>query len=155
LSDLHSAESQIIEALPKMIEAASSKALGTALKEHLAVTQKQLTRLEQCFKAVGEQPNGETCAAMKGILAEGGKLLKGQSKAEPNVFDAAIIGACQRVEHYEIAGYGCARTYADQLGLDKCVKLLEQTLEEEVAADETLSDLAMNDINVKAQAAGF
>lgn len=150
LSDLHSAETQITEALPKMIEACTAKSLSKALKEHLAVTKKQLTRLNQCFKALGEEPSGETCAAMKGILAEGAKLLKEKPKADQDVFDAAIIGACQRVEHYEIAGYGCARTYAEQCGEEKCAALLQQTLDEEVEADELLSAIAVNDINLKA-----
>jgi ferritin-like metal-binding protein YciE len=153
LSDLHSAETQIIEALPKMVEACSARPLAKALREHLAVTKKQLTRLNQCFRALREQPSGETCAAMKGILAEGAKLLKEKPKADPAVFDAALIGACQRVEHYEIAGYGCARTYAQQSGETKCSQLLQQTLDEEIEADELLSDLAVNDINIQAQSA--
>jgi ferritin-like metal-binding protein YciE len=154
LSDLYSAEEQILEALPKVIEAANSPKLVQALKNHLAETKNQVTRLDQCFKELGAKPSGETCAAMKGILSEGAKFLKLKDKADPAVFDAGLVAACQRVEHYEIAGYGCARTYCEQLGLIRCADLLQQTLDEEGNANKSLTHLAEGNLNIKADMAG-
>jgi len=152
LNDLYSAENQIIEALPKLIDACTSTKLSGALQDHLTVTRAQLKRLDQCFKELGEGPGDETCAAMKGIITEGNKLLtQTQAKqSEPTVLDAALIAACQRVEHYEIAAYGCARTFAQECGETKVADLLQQTLDEEGEADKTLTKLAESEINVKA-----
>jgi ferritin-like metal-binding protein YciE len=154
LSDLYSAEEQIVDALPKMIEAVSNRKLATALNDHLKTTKAQLKRLDQVFKALGEKPSGEVCTGMKGLLTEGNKLLSKRAKIDPPLLDAAIIAAAQRVEHYEIAGYGCARTYCQLLNEADCVNLLQTTLDEEGEADKLLTQLALEEINLKAQAAG-
>lgn len=147
LQDLYSAEQQIIKALPKMIEAAQSDELRDALNEHLEVTKTQAQRLEKICQELGEDPKNEKCKGMEGVLQEGSDLVKEVKNEE--VRDAAIIAAAQRVEHYEMAGYGTARTYATLLGYDEAASVLEQTLEEEKEADVTLSNLA-DDINVEA-----
>jgi ferritin-like metal-binding protein YciE len=146
LQDLYSAEQQIIKALPKMIEAAQSDELSGALKEHLEVTRKQASRIETICQELGEDVEGEKCKGMEGVLKEGTDLVKEVSE---EIRDAAIIAAAQRVEHYEMAGYGTARTYATLLGFEEAAGLLEQTLEEEKEADLTLSDLA-EELNVEA-----
>ncbi len=140
LQDLYSAEQQIIKALPKMIDAAQSKDLRDALTEHLNVTKKQAERLETICEELGEDPAKEKCKGMEGVLKEGSDLVK--KVGQKAVRDAAIIAAAQRVEHYEMAGYGTARTYATLLGFDEAANMLEQTLEEEKEADETLTGLA-------------
>ena len=150
LQDLYSAEQQIIKALPKMIEAAQSDELSNALKEHLEVTRKQAARIETICQELGEDTESEKCKGMEGVLKEGSDLVKEVSEG---IRDAAIIAAAQRVEHYEMAGYGTARTYATLLGFEEAAGLLEQTLEEEKEADQTLSDLA-EELNVEALEAG-
>jgi ferritin-like metal-binding protein YciE len=150
LQDLYSAEQQIIKSLPKMIEAAQSEELRDALKEHLEVTRKQAERIETICEELGEEPENEKCKGMEGVLKEGSDLLK---EVSDEVKDAAIIAAAQRVEHYEMAGYGTARTYANLLGFDEAAGLLEETLEEEKEADETLTGLA-EELNVEALEAG-
>ena len=150
LQDLYSAENQIIKALPKMIEAAQSEGLRDALNEHLEVTRNQATRIEKICQELGEKPEKEKCKGMEGVLKEGSDLLQEVSE---EVRDAAIIAAAQRVEHYEMAGYGTARTYASLLGFDEAAGQLEETLEEEKEADEKLSELA-EDLNVEAMKAG-
>jgi ferritin-like metal-binding protein YciE len=150
LQDLYDAENQIITALPKMIEAAQSEELRKALNEHLEVTRNQATRIETICEELGEEPENEKCKGMEGVLKEGSDLLKEVSE---EVRDAAIIAAAQRVEHYEMAGYGTARTYATLLGFDKAAGLLEETLGEEEEADENLSELA-EDLNVEALRSG-
>jgi len=150
LQDLYSAEQQIIKALPKMIEETQSDELRNALNEHLQVTQTQAGRIETIFEELGEKAEGEKCKGMEGILKEGSELVK---DAGDGVRDAAIIAAAQRVEHYEMAGYGTARTYATLLGFDEAANSLEQTLEEEKEADQTLSGLA-EELNVEALEAG-
>jgi len=147
LRDLYDAERQIIEALPKMIDAAASNNLKDALTEHLAVTKTQATRLDQIFNALGEKAKGEKCKGMEGVIEEGSDLV--EDIDDPEVRAAAIIAAAQRVEHYEMAGYGTARTYATLLGDDEATQLLQQTLEEEKEADQTLTELA-GEINVSA-----
>jgi len=149
LRDLHSAERQIIEALPKMIKAASSPELKSALQEHLNITQEQLVRLDQIFENLGQKGTGKKCKGMEGILAEGKETL-GEDML-PEVLDAAIISAAQHVEHYEMAGYGTVRTYADLLGEKEAMKLLQKTLDEEGDADKKLTGLAIR-INVEAEA---
>ena len=150
LQDLYNAEQQIIKALPKMIEAAQSEELRNALTEHLEITRSQAARIETICEELGEDPENEKCKGMEGVLKEGSDLLKEVSE---DVKDAAIIAAAQRVEHYEMAGYGTARTYAKLLGFDEAAGLLDQTLEEEKQADETLSELA-EELNVEALDAG-
>jgi ferritin-like metal-binding protein YciE len=149
LKDLYDAEHQIIKALPKMIEVATSADLKDALNEHLEITKTQATRLEQIFQSSGEKAKGTKCKGMQGVIQEGDDLV-GDIKDE-DVRDAAIIAGAQRVEHYEMAGYGTARTYAKLLGDDDAGQLLQQTLDEEKAADKKLTALA-EDINVSASA---
>lgn len=150
LQDLYSAEQQIIKALPQMIEVAQSEELRNALNDHLEVTRTQARRIETICRELGEDPQNEKCKGMEGVLKEGSDLVK---EVSDEVRDAAIIAAAQRVEHYEMAGYGTARTYASLLGFDEAASSLEQTLTEEKEADQTLSALA-EDLNVEAMEAG-
>lgn len=150
LRDLYSAENQIIKALPKMVHAASSAALQQALEDHLEVTEIQAKRLEDIFEFLSASTRGAKCTAMEGLLKEGSELL--EEDAEPAVRDAGIIGAAQRVEHYEMAGYGVARTFARLLGRDEIADILQQTLDEERDADESLTRLAESEINMAAVA---
>jgi ferritin-like metal-binding protein YciE len=151
LQDLYSAENQIIEALPDMIEEASSPDLKGALQQHLEETRGQVRRLDQIFSQIPNvKKDGKTCKGMKGIIKDGQDLL--DTDAEPEVLDAGMIAATQRVEHYEIAGYGTVRTYAQLLGRKDWAQLLEQTLNEEKQADQKLNQLASR-INVEAKAA--
>lgn len=147
LKDLYSAESQLLKALPKMAKAATSAELQKAFEDHLAETEGQVERLETIFKELEEKPTGKTCQAMKGLVEEGKEVI--EEDAEDDVRDAALIAAAQRVEHYEMAGYGCVRTYAQLLGYDKAAKLLQQTLDEEGAADKSLTKLSKQ-INIDA-----
>jgi ferritin-like metal-binding protein YciE len=148
LRDLYNAENQLIKALPKMAKAASNESLRAAFEEHLEVTRGQVERLTQIFEELGEKPTGKKCAAMEGLIAEAKELL--EEDAEPAVMDAALIGAAQRVEHYEMAGYGCVRTYARLLGYEEAAQLLQATLDEEGEADKALNELAESVINVEA-----
>lgn len=143
LSDLYSAENQITKALPKMVKAATSSQLQSALEHHLRQTEGHVQRLEQVFKAVGERSSSKTCEGMKGVLEEGERMLK--STEEGEIRDLAIISSAQRVEHYEMAAYGTVRTYAQRLGKQQAVQLLEQTLEEEKAADHKLTSIAQQE----------
>jgi ferritin-like metal-binding protein YciE len=147
LRDLYDAEHQIIKALPKMIDAAQAEELKDALNEHLDVTKEQANRLEQIFKNLGEKPKAEKCKGMQGVLEEGNDLVSGIK--DENVRDAAIIASAQRVEHYEMAGYGTARTYAELLDQEDAKELLQQTLNEEEEADQVLTSLA-EDVNREA-----
>jgi ferritin-like metal-binding protein YciE len=147
LRDLYDAEQQIIKALPEMIEAATAENLKDALTEHLDVTKLQATRLENIFTTLGEKPKGEKCKGIEGVLAEGSDLVDGIEN--PGLRDAAIIASAQRVEHYEMAGYGTARTFATLLKDAEASKLLQQTLDEEEEADQKLTGLA-EEINVNA-----
>jgi ferritin-like metal-binding protein YciE len=140
LKDLYSAEKQIVRALPKLAKAASTPELQEALQSHLNETKGQVERLEQIAEIVGKKLTGKTCAGMKGVLEEGSEVL--EEVEEGNARDAALIGASQRVEHYEMAGYGTARDFAKLLGLEDVVELLEQTLEEEKAADQKLTTIS-------------
>ena len=148
LKDLYSAETQIVDALPKLAERASSEDLKKAFQEHLRQTQEQVRRLEQIFQDIGETPKGHTCEGMKGLLREGEEMIKMQG--DPKVIDAGLIAAAQRVEHYEIAGYGTVRTYAEMLGKQQHMSLLERTLQEEEMTDERLTQLAEAHINEEA-----
>ena len=148
LKDLHSAETQIIEALPKMIEQTNNAELRQAFQKHLTQTKEQLRRLEQIGQRAGQKLTGHTCKGMEGLLEEGEEMMK--ERADSDVLDAALISAAQRVEHYEMAGYGCARTYARLLGLEDDAKLLQQTLDEEGDTDHLLTELAERVINIEA-----
>ena len=152
LRDLYSAEKQIIEALPNMIEKTSHPELRRGFEMHLRQTEEQLRRLEQIGKRIGQDLSGHKCKGMEGLLEEGEELL--EERADSDVLDAALIASAQRVEHYEMAGYGCARTYAAQLGLSNVARLLQQTLEEEAAADEKLTQIAMGEVNAEAAMEG-
>jgi len=153
LRDLHSAEKQLIKALPKMAKAASSDKLRHGVEEHLEQTRQHEDRLDQILKQLGKSSRGSRCEGMEGLIEEGQRVI--DEDAEPHVKDAALISMAQRVEHYEIAGYGTARTYARLLGHAEAEDLLQKTLDEERATDEQLTELAMSEINVEAmQAAG-
>jgi ferritin-like metal-binding protein YciE len=152
LQDLYSAENQILEALPEMIGKVRTPELKRALQQHLEQTRGQVQRLDQIFDQLGDDVDREdkTCKGMKGIIKDAEDVLK--ARAEPEVLDAAAIAAAQRVEHYEIAGYGTVRTYAQLLGRNEWARLLEETLNEEKQADQILNQLAGR-INVEAKAA--
>jgi ferritin-like metal-binding protein YciE len=150
LKDLYSAEHQLLKALPKMARAASAPQLSKAFTSHLAQTRGQIVRLDRIFKKLDVSPRGKTCKAMKGLLGEGAELMA--EDADPTVMDAALIAAAQRVEHYEMAGYGCVRTFARLLGYDQQADLLQKTLNEEGDTDKKLTKLAESVINVDAVA---
>jgi len=148
LKDLYSAEKQILQALPKMVKKATHPQLKAAFQEHLEVTQGQLARLDQIFEGLGKSPRGKKCKAMEGLIEEGKETM--QEDMDDDVMDAALIAAAQRIEHYEMAGYGTVRTYAQLLGEKDAAKLLQQTLDEEGDADKKLTQLAESSINVEA-----
>jgi ferritin-like metal-binding protein YciE len=148
LSGLYDAENQLIKALPKLAKASASESLRGAFEEHLEKTKEHATRLERIFADMDMPAKREKCKGMQGIISEGNDFLK--RKLSPDVQDAGIIAAAQRAEHYEIASYGCARTFAELLQNRRAVDLLEQTLQEEKDADEKLTELAQQ-INVEAQ----
>src|ERR1700676_2890326 len=140
LKDLYNAENQLVKALPKMARAASSDELRRGFEEHLEQTKGHVKRLEKIFQALGESPKGKKCKGMEGLIVEGSEVM--EEGYEGRVMDAALIGAAQRVEHYEIAGYGTVRSMAETLGESHYVSLLETTLEEEKETDQKLTDLA-------------
>ena len=148
VQDLYDAEHRIVQALPKMAEAATSTGLKSAFSKHLKETQGHIARLEQVFGILGEEPKRKTCLATKGLIAEGDESIR--EDAEPAVRDAALIASAQRVEHYEIAGYGTVRAYARILKQHDIVGLFEQTLSEEKMTDDALSELAEREINLDA-----
>lgn len=147
LQDLYSAENQLVKALPKMAKGARSEDLRKAINEHLEVTKNQASRLEEILSNLGEDPKGKKCKGMEGLVEEGSEVL--EEDMDDDVRDAALIAAAQRVEHYEIAGYGTVRTYATLLGEDEAAATLEEILNEEKEADTKLSSLA-EEINVEA-----
>lgn len=149
LKDVYSAEKQLLKALPKMAKAASSENLKAAFEEHLEQTQGQVERLEQIFQELGKSPRGPKCEAMEGLIEEGKSLM--EEDAEPAVGDAALICAGQKVEHYEIATYGTLKTWAQLLGYENAVELLNETLNEEKETDEKLTELAETEINIEAE----
>jgi ferritin-like metal-binding protein YciE len=149
IKDLYNAEQQLTKALPKMAENATSKKLKTAFESHLKETENHVKRLEQVFQVIGEQAKGEKCKAMEGLIKESEDFIK--EKPSKEVMDAGLIANAQRVEHYEIAGYGTACTYAKTLGFDEAVNLLQQTLDEEKKTDQKLTDIAVGSINEKAE----
>lgn len=147
LRDLYNAENQLVKALPKMAKAASSEELRTGFEEHLEQTRGHVQRLEKIFEDLDESPKGKTCKGMEGLIAEGSEMI--DEDFEDEVKDAGLIGAAQRVEHYEIAAYGTTKAFAELLGHTEHVSLLEETLEEEKATDEKLTELAQT-INTEA-----
>jgi ferritin-like metal-binding protein YciE len=151
LKDLYSAEKQLTKALPKMAKAATHEDLRHGFEQHLKETENQIKRLDEVFETLQVSPRGEKCAAMEGLVEEGNKLL--EEEAEPHVLDAALICAAQRVEHYEIAGYGCVRALAEQHGMADLAAELQDTLDEEKKTNEKLSQLALSHINKEAMAA--
>lgn len=151
LKDLYNAENQLLKALPKMARKASAPELKRAFQEHLVQTEGHVNRLEKIFKGLGEKPTGKTCKAMKGLVEEGKEII--EEDGDDSVLDAALIGAAQRVEHYEIAGYGVVRTFASLLGENTAVDLLQRTLNEEGETDKKLTALAETVINVDASEA--
>ncbi|MEA2603869.1 MAG: hypothetical protein QOF89_4861 [Acidobacteriota bacterium] len=148
LKDLYSAENQLVEALPKLAEKATAPDLRKGFKDHLRQTEQHVKRLERIFKDLKVSPDGKECEGMKGLVKEGEEMMK--MKGEPAALDAGLIAAAQRVEHYEIAGYGTVRTYAELLEKDEHVSLLEQTLREEEETDERLTELAESYVNEEA-----
>jgi ferritin-like metal-binding protein YciE len=149
LRDIYNAENQLTKALPKMAKAATSDDLRAGFEGHLEQTKGHVERLERIFKELGEKPTGKKCKGMEGLVKEGEEMIK-EEELEGEALDAGLISAAQRVEHYEIAAYGCVRTYAKLLGQDDAAELLEQTLGEEKETDQKLTMLAEN-INVEAE----
>ncbi len=149
LKDLYSAETQLVKALPKMVDAASNKKLVKAFESHLKETKGQIDRLKEIGEILDIKLTGETCDAMKGLIKEAEGMI--EEEATDAVKDAGLIAEAQRIEHYEISGYGTAHRYARQLGHSKVAKLLAETLEEEKDCDEKLNDLAIESINEKAE----
>jgi ferritin-like metal-binding protein YciE len=148
LKDLYSAEKQLIKALPKMAKAASNKELSAGFEKHLEETKAQAVRLEQLLESHGQTTRGPKCKAMAGLVEEGAELM--EEEGDPEVIDAGLIVSAQKVEHYEIAGYGSARTFAELIGDTEGAKVLQQTLDEESATDAKLTELAVSAINVTA-----
>lgn len=148
LRDLYSAERQLVRALPKMAKAATAEDLRQSFEQHLVETEMQIKRLEEVFEELDASSRGPKCAGMEGLIEEATELL--ESDADPRVLDAALICAAQRVEHYEIAGYGCVRSLAQQLGMDDLAQELQETLDEEKKTNEKLNELALGEINEEA-----
>lgn len=148
IEDLYDAEKRLLEALPKMADASHDPKLKSAFQEHLKETQGQVNRLEQVFEKIGKTPKRETCEAMKGLIKEGQEMVSAEGDAD--VKDAALVAAAQRVEHYEISGYGTARNFAQRLGHNDVAQLLQETLDEEKSADQILTDLAEQSVNPQA-----
>jgi ferritin-like metal-binding protein YciE len=150
LKDIYYAEKKILGALPKMAKAAQNGDLRAAFEKHKDETEGQVARLEQVFELIEEKPQGKKCAAIEGILEEGQEIIK-EYKGSP-ALDAGLVSAAQAVEHYEIARYGTLRTWAEEMGLDDAAKLLQETLDEEEATDQSLTELAEAVVNQEAQA---
>ena len=148
LKDLYNAENQLVKALPKMAKAASCGELRQGFEEHLEQTRGHVQRLEKIFESLEENPKGKKCVGMEGLVKEGSEVM--EEDFEGALLDAALIGAAQRVEHYEIAGYGCARTFARRLGKQQLADLLQETLDEEANADKILTDIAESFVNAEA-----
>jgi ferritin-like metal-binding protein YciE len=148
LKDLYSAEKQLVKALPKMAKNAESVELQKAFQEHLNQTMKQVDRIEKIFSELGGSPRGKKCVGMEGLIEEGNELM--QEDVDPDVLDAGLIAAAQKVEHYEIASYGTARTWAEKLGYNDAAQLLQETLDEESMANEKLTQIAESHVNMEA-----
>ena len=149
LKDLYSAEKQLVKALPKLAKNAQSPDLQRAFQEHLKQTEGHVERIERIFSDLDGSPRGKKCVGMEGLVEEGNELLK--EKTEPDVLDAGLIAAAQKVEHYEIASYGTARAWAERLGYNQAARLLQQTLDEESMANEKLTRIAESHVNMEAQ----
>jgi len=149
LKDLYSAEKQLVKALPKMAKNAQSSGLQRAFQEHLKQTEGHVERIERIFSDLGSSPRGKKCVGMEGLVEEGNELL--QEQIDPDVLDAGLIAAAQKVEHYEIASYSTVRTWAERLGYNQAAQLLQQTLDEEGDANKKLTQLAESHINMEAQ----
>jgi ferritin-like metal-binding protein YciE len=149
LKDLYSAEKQLVKALPKMAKNAESPDLQKAFQEHLKQTEGHVERIERIFSELDGSPRGKKCVGMEGLIEEGNEIM--QEDAEPDVLDAGMIAAAQKVEHYEIASYGTARAWAQRLGYDQAARLLQETLEEESMANEKLTKIAESHVNMEAQ----
>ena len=152
LKDVYHAEKQLVQALPRLAKAAGSPELQQAFTSHLKETEGHVQRLERIFQDLGQTARGKRCKGMEGLVEEGKEIM--EEEGEQPVIDAALIAAAQRVEHYEIAAYGCLRTYAQLLGHQNAVKLLDQTLAEEEAADKKLTSIGERSVNAEAAAAG-
>ena len=152
LNDVYHAEKQLVEALPRLAKAARSPELRQAFASHFEETEGQVERLERIFVELGASARGKRCKGMEGLIEEGKEIL--EEEGDASVIDAALISAAQRVEHYEIAAYGCLRTYAQLLGHQSAVKLLELTLAEEEAADQKLTSIGEKSVNAQAASAG-
>ena len=148
LKDLYSAETQLLKALPKVAKGVENSQLRQAIQVHLKETEEHVRRLEQIFSDLGEKPTGKKCKGMEGLIEENKEKL--EEDAEPEVMDAGLIVGCQKVEHYEIAGYGSAVTFAKLLGNDEAARLLAQTLDEEERTDKKLTEIAESSINLQA-----
>jgi ferritin-like metal-binding protein YciE len=151
LKDLWSAEKQLVKALPKMAKAANDPELSKAFMTHLRQTERQVERIEQVFEELGESPRGKKCIGMEALIEEGNELIK--ERPDPDVLDAGLIAKAQHIEHYEIAGYGTVRTYAQLMGAERQAQLLQETLDEEGETDKLLTQLAESSINVEAATA--
>ncbi len=151
LKDIYFAEKKIVSALPKMAKAAQSEELKAAFEKHAEETEEHVSRLEQVFEEIEAKPQGKTCEAINGIIAEGQEVMK-EYKGQA-ALDAGLLAAAQAVEHYEISRYGTLKTWAQELRLEQAVKLLDETLEEEKATDEALTELAESEVNQHAEAA--
>lgn len=149
LRDIYDAENQLTKALPKMAKKATNEELRAAFEQHLEQTQEQISRLDRIFEELGQKSKGHKCEAMKGLLEEGKQMM--EEDADDDVMDAGLICAAQKVEHYEIATYGCLRTYAEMLGFDDQADLLQETLDEEKDTDDNLTELAVTCINLEAE----
>ena len=152
LKDIYNAEKQLTRALPRMAKAAESPELRQAFTKHLTETEGQIQRLERIFSSLGQAARGKKCKGMEGLIEEGKEMM--EEEGEPQVVDAALISAAQKVEHYEIASYGCLRSYAELLGYSEAVQLLQQNLQEEEAADKKLTQLGESGINEAAATVG-
>jgi ferritin-like metal-binding protein YciE len=150
LKDLYSAENQLVKALPKMAKTAKSRELRMAFEQHLEQTKNQVRRLERACDELGFSPRGKKCVGMEGLIEEGKEIMTNGSKDPASPMEAGLIGAAQKVEHYEIAAYGTASAHARQLGFNSVAQLLDQTLQEEKTTDEKLTKLAENQVNVQA-----
>jgi ferritin-like metal-binding protein YciE len=151
LADVYNAEQQLTKALPKMARVAHDDKLRQAIQSHLEETETHISRLDQVFKSLDESPKRKKCKGMEGIIDEGEEIVSEHKKGEE--LDAGLISAAQRVEHYEIAAYGCLCTWAEQMGHDEALKLLKETLSEEKEADEKLTEIAKSSANVHAERA--
>jgi ferritin-like metal-binding protein YciE len=149
LRDLYSAEKQLVKALPKMAKAVHSSDLQQAFREHLGQTEQHVERIERLFSDLEGSPRGKKCVGMEGLIEEGNELMK--ENIDPDVLDAGLVAAAQKVEHYEIASYGTARTWAERMGHNGAARLLQETLEEESMANEKLTQIAESHINIEAQ----